>query len=450
MIEKEQERTNGELRQCEYTACNVEYTKCRADCIAEYHKLVKRVECAEKDRKIDWSSTEKIECYIRILLNSPTNEQLQAVCEDGQNCISKWRTSEYNKCSAVCPNVDYGAKDAAYEQHERRDAQSGEYLHINDGATTGMDAGAVVDTPDGKKLVHHTSTQSNIQHADDIVRGDTSWGVNTTHRRKDGGDEARCTWHLDIDFQPIPCAIPCLPPRPCCDEKYKELYESEFMKLIDVTEVADKTKCHTQMPGEHTEKWAYNLCGCCSSHCRLIGTPSIIDDDYCPCPSHAERPQVYIEYKQTNVCLHNRDEAPGSITLPQHMCVDRVEFTHKSGRVNCRNAETGQSNWGCDHEGLAIVLAKPGERTATMPRFENTAGIKLWGNQHRYDAANWYHIEGVNKDTKELALQIKDGVYDLKMEGEYKVWYGEDLHDWTEGDNSGRVCYDVEVFGEWC
>jgi hypothetical protein len=266
MIEKEQERKNGETRQCEYTACDVEYTKCRSECIAEYHKLVKRVECAGKDRKIDWSSTEKIECYIRILLNSPTNDELQAVCHDGKNCISQWRTHEYNKCSAVCPNVDYGAKDAAYDQHARRDAESGEYLHIDADAKIGMDAGKVV--PSFKnQLVHHSSTQADIQHADDDVSGDTTWGVNTTHRRKDGGDEARCTWHLDIDFQPIPCAIPCLEPRPCCDAKYKELYESEFVKLIDVTEVADKVKCHTQSPGEHTEKWAYNLCECCQSHC---------------------------------------------------------------------------------------------------------------------------------------------------------------------------------------
>jgi hypothetical protein len=240
------------------------------------------VECAEKDRKIDWSSTEKIECYIRILLNSPTNEELQAVCEDGKNCISKWRTSEYNKCSAVCPNVDYGDKDASYQQHARRDAVSGDYLHIDDAANPGVDA---VDVVDGGIATVHPSNQADIQHADDSVSGDRTWGVNTTHRRKDGGDEARCTWHLDIDFQPIPCAIPCPPPRPCCDAEYKRLYEARFVKMVDVSEVADKRKCHTQHPGEHTEKWAYNLCICCPSHCQLIGTPAITDDHYC-CPGH--------------------------------------------------------------------------------------------------------------------------------------------------------------------
>jgi hypothetical protein len=442
MIEKEQERTNGELRQCEYTACNVEYTKCRADCIAEYHKLVKRVECAEKDRKIDWSSTEKIECYIRKLLNSPTSDELQKVCEDGQNCISKWRTHEYNKCSAVCPNVDFGAKDAAYDQHERRDAVRGDYLYIREQGHAGVEA---INVDDGGISTVHVSNQADLQHADDYVIGDTTPGVNTTHRRKDGGDEARCTWHLDIDFQPIPCAIPCLEPRPCCDEKYRALYEDEFMKMIDVSEVADKYKCHTQMPGEHTEKWAYNLCGCCYSHCQLVGTPSIVDDDYCPCPSHAERPEVYMEYTQTNVCVHTRDEAPASVVFPQHFCADRVQFTHTSGRVTCRK-ENGESNWGCDHNGMAIVLAKAGERTVTMPLASNTMGFT-----HRWNGvANWYEMDGMTKDSKTLAFQIKDGVYDLKMEGEFKVWYNEDLHDYTESDNSGRVCYTMEAFGEWC
>lgn len=444
MVEKEQERTNGELRQCEYTACDVEYTKCRSDCIGEYHKIVKRVECSEKDRKIDWSSTEKIECYIRILLNSPTNDELQAVCEDGKNCISKWRTHEYDKCNAVCPNVDYGAKDAAYEQHERRDAVSGQYLHIHDKGHAGVDA---INVEDGGISTVHPSTQANIQHADDLVAGDRTAGVNTTHRRKDGGDEKRCTWHLDIDFQPIPCAIPCREPRPCCDDKYKELYESEFMKVIDITELSGKRVCHKQAPGEHTEKWAYNLCGCCESHCQLIGTPAIEDDDYCPCPSHAEAPEVYMEYKQTNVCFHTKDEQPGSLTLPPHMCVDRMTFTHRSGRVTCRSStgDRDYSNWGCEADYVAVVMTKADSRDVIMPLTTNTAGFTRQPNDN-----HWYKMDGVTRDGEEMVWQIKDGVYDLKLEGNFKLWYTEDLKDYTEHDNEGQVCYDVEVFGEWC
>jgi len=432
MVEKEQERANGETRQCEYTACEIEYTKCRADCIAEYHKLVKRIECAEKDRKVDWSAAEKIECYIRILLNSPTNEQLQAVCEDGENCISKWRAAEYEKCEAVCENIDYDSW--SYSQHERRDAESGEYLHIDATSTVGKD---------GKLEEYTESTQKNIQHADDEVIGDLTEGVNTTHRhRRRKSREYRCTQHLDIDFQPIPCAIPCYKPRPCCDEEYKKLYEDPFMGMDSVS---GRRVCHDQAPGEHSEKWAYNLCTCCKSHCELIGTPTITEDDYCDCPSHGERPAVHMEYRQTNVCLHTRDERPGTVTLPANMCVDRIDFKHRSGYVTCHANGEHRSNWGCSNHMVAVVMTKADSREVAMPTVANTAGFSK-----DPDANHWYQMEGVNRDTTVLTWQVKDGVYNMKMEGAYKVWYNEDLHDYTEGDNDGQVCYDMEVFGEYC
>ena len=44
IAEKELERKNCETRQCDDSACEVECTKCRAGCIAEYHKFVKQID----------------------------------------------------------------------------------------------------------------------------------------------------------------------------------------------------------------------------------------------------------------------------------------------------------------------------------------------------------------------------------------------------------------------
>jgi hypothetical protein len=190
------------------------------------------------------------------------------------NCISTWRTAEYDKCNEVCKEIDF--ESGGYSQHDRRGAHAGQSLY--DHRRTGSDAGT-----DGTAA----STQGARKHADNEVAGDRTAGVNTTHRGDGEHLAKRCTSHLDIDFQPIPCAKPCddLPDLPCSDEFINAEY-AQFLRADEVTEVADKRTCHS---GEHSEKWAYNLCECPQGKnppvgtffCPIVGTPSIKDDDYC-------------------------------------------------------------------------------------------------------------------------------------------------------------------------
>jgi len=284
-------------RQCRYSGCTVDYSACRDRCIAEYHRTVKRIECAEKDRKIDWSSAEKIECYLRILLASPTNEQLQENCDDKMKCLNEWRTREFNKCNSVCVHVDY--ESGAYSQHHRRHGQSGEGLN-----------------PD--ELLHE-GQQAFRQFGDNPVHGDKTHGVNTTHRVKDGEDqskEQRCTQHLDIDFQPIPCAEPCPPAPPSpCEEVFIAQFYHQFLQMTQIEKLSDERKCHEDAPGEHTEKWAYNLCECreCSP---CTGTPHNRVDDYCSdvdggCPSVVRGMDYYLggDYKQVHLSSAEKCQA---------------------------------------------------------------------------------------------------------------------------------------------
>lgn len=266
--QKEFENTVFEKAQCQYTACQVEFTRCRKSCMDSYYATVKRVECAEKDRKIDWSATEKMECYIAILLASPTDERLQEVCKDDMtNCISKWRTVEYNKCETVCKEVDF--ETGSYSQHVRRHAVAGEVLDHN------------------KEF--DSSTQAHRQHADNIVQYDRTHGVNTTHR---GEGEDRCTSHLDIDFQPIPCALPCPDPElPCTDEWVKREY-LQFDSQNEVSgQLTNARHCHA---GEHSEWYAYNRCEC-KDRGQLVGTPGLVDDIYCE--SSKITPLYYVNHR---------------------------------------------------------------------------------------------------------------------------------------------------------
>lgn len=268
VVQERFQQTVWDFAQCQHVACEVEFTRCRADCMARYHREVKRVECAERDRKVDWSSIEKIECYILILLASPTSERLNEVCDDGNNCLNKWRTQEYDKCKAVCPEIDYESGD--YSQHTRRNAVEGESLD--------------------SETEYSSSEQGQRQLGDNTVKMDRTWGVNTTHR---GEGENRCTQHLDIDFQPIPCTQPCPDPElPCTDEWEKREYK-QFDSKTDIAKLSAARKCHR---GEHQEWYAYNRCECTERHKHeLVGEPGLTDDIYCE--TDYQPPLYYVGYR---------------------------------------------------------------------------------------------------------------------------------------------------------
>jgi len=202
-------------RQAEWTACDVNEMTCCAKCSKEFDIEVNRVECAEKDRKIDWSATKKIECYIDVLMASPTDEELAAKCnKDGKACINQWRENKYNECSEVCEDVDF---------------ETGDYS---------------------------------------VVRG-----VNTTHRSA-YSDGDRCTAHLDIHFPAQASCTKCPPPVPGpCGESFISTYYAEYDLTSPVPGLEDENECH---PDVHQKWWAYSRAECrpCPS---LIGrTPPAI------------------------------------------------------------------------------------------------------------------------------------------------------------------------------
>jgi hypothetical protein len=188
-------------RQAVWTACNVNQQSCCKRCSIEFDAEVNRVECAEKDRKIDWSATKKIECFIDIIMASPTDEELQARCKkDGKACISQWREAEYNKCSEVCVDIDF---------------EAGDYYLVD--------------------------------------------GVNTTHRT-DSSHGDRCTLHLDIHFPMMPSCVNCPPPIPGpCEFAFIHTYYEDYDSTEEVPELDDEKACK---PDKHEQWWAYSRAEC--------------------------------------------------------------------------------------------------------------------------------------------------------------------------------------------
>lgn len=197
-------------RQAVWTSCNVNQMACCARCSKEFDDEVNRAECAEKDRKIDWSATKKIECYIDVLMKSPTNEELKDGCkEGGKSCINQFREKMYKACSEVCEEVDFES--------------DGEYRDID--------------------------------------------GINTTHRTSSSTGD-RCTEHLDIDFPMMPHCEKCPPALPGpCEFPFISTYYEVFDNTEDIDALDDEKAC---TPDKHTHQWAYSRAECkaCSD---LIG-----------------------------------------------------------------------------------------------------------------------------------------------------------------------------------
>jgi ketosteroid isomerase-like protein len=215
-IQGEFETDACSVRQAHWTACNVNHMACCKRCSVTFDAEVNRVECAEKDRKIDWSATKKIECYIDVLMASPSDEELEAKCKkDGKACINQWREQRYSACKYTCIDVD-------------------------------------VETPNGEYLVVN--------------------GVNTTHRGVAGKLEGvhRCTSHLDIHFPAQPHCAEC-PPPPVgpCEEPWIVSHYSEFDSKLAVPGLDNENACH---PDVHQKWWAYSRAECRPCP-MLIGKP---------------------------------------------------------------------------------------------------------------------------------------------------------------------------------
>lgn len=242
---------------CHFSNCEDAYQSCWSGCDGEKTRIEKEKECLEKDRKIDWSATEKIECYVNVLLEKPTEKDLLDTCGT-KDCYNVYREKMYKKCNTICVEVDFGeghhTGDGVYDEHKRREAS----------VAPAVSAGKHTDVAD----------QQNRQLEDQDVTGEGEKSVRTTHRGK--GDDKRCTGHLDLDYQLPPCCQPCevRPSRPC-EEGDVSAYGGDFMMGFvpyiwhhygqhgflspkDVEGFTDDI-CYS---GEHTKVYAYNLCKC--------------------------------------------------------------------------------------------------------------------------------------------------------------------------------------------
>lgn len=136
------------------------------------------------------------------------------------------------------------------------------------------------------------------------------------------------------------------------------------------------------------------------------------------------------------VCFSARNTRYGTFYTPRHGRVAAVQLIHLYGYVSCHihNADNW-SFWGCGHglkDLVNVVITRSSNHMILPPN-------QFIGNR----AGKWSKVPGYNSFSPEIVLSVFSHPIYMSKHTQLRLWYGEDLVNYTEGDNGGRVCTDV-------
>ena len=139
------------------------------------------------------------------------------------------------------------------------------------------------------------------------------------------------------------------------------------------------------------------------------------------------------------MCFKAKGNQPGKFYAPTCGKLAAVKLVHLYGYVTCHNKVVSYwSFWGCgDHPSVPnhvdAVITRSDDEVPLPPSQFNTFG-----------KGKWSEIPGYNSNSPSLVMSaFSPPTGDVRAGDELRVWYGEDLVNWTEHDNDGEVCCDV-------
>ena len=138
------------------------------------------------------------------------------------------------------------------------------------------------------------------------------------------------------------------------------------------------------------------------------------------------------------VCFGARRNKYGSFNVHYGGDIAAIKLLHLSGYVTCDNRNFSYwSYWGCgkraaveDYVGVAITTSQNTIITPEAPFLKNVPPGKF------------SELPPYKSFSPEIILP-RFSPYPVISGEELRLWYGEDLMDFTESDNRGLVCCDV-------
>ncbi|KAL9960949.1 hypothetical protein ACROYT_G034458 [Oculina patagonica] len=151
----------------------------------------------------------------------------------------------------------------------------------------------------------------------------------------------------------------------------------------------------------------------------------------------SEATGVWLKANSSPVCFGAKSYSYGRFYAPSRGRLASVKLVHLYGYVSCNTASLHHwSFWGCGtsrwvKNKVNVVITTSSNHIVLPPRQFFSGGGK------------WSYIPGYNSHSPEIILSFFSHPYWVYKGRQFRVWYGEDLVNYTESDNGGKVCADV-------
>ena len=159
------------------------------------------------------------------------------------------------------------------------------------------------------------------------------------------------------------------------------------------------------------------------------------DREIKPCCERAR----WVKLNNNPVCFGATQNQYGSFEAAnKNLLVHKFKFVYRSGNTACARGRYGF--FGCtfptvvDHVGVFLTDAA---NNIIVP----AAPIQHLNGQSY--GKSWYRVHGFKNGATEVILSTGNSAFEIKSGQMLRFWYGEDLFNQADGDNSGRACTDV-------
>ena len=143
--------------------------------------------------------------------------------------------------------------------------------------------------------------------------------------------------------------------------------------------------------------------------------------------------------QQMKVCFGTKNNTFGTFYINQEGALYSLKLVHRSGYVSCVGSGKlpyAKSNWFCSK-------TNPVDKACIGVMITDQWNTRIFPKDVGSISKDFYLLPGYHCMSPSVAFVDFSTPMYATLGLELRVWYGEDLHDSSEVDNSGTACVDV-------
>ena len=149
---------------------------------------------------------------------------------------------------------------------------------------------------------------------------------------------------------------------------------------------------------------------------------------------------VWQKINNDPVCFGARDDTYGAFSVTKTGLVKAMKLVHRNGSIKC-DPNSPSTFWSCGNRvgyanNLFTTIITKANREALLPSSENMIS-------RCNEKKEAFILDGVDQQSPELILGNLSRPLNLLKDQQLQIWYGQDLIDCSEDNNSGNSCVDI-------